>query len=280
MAVPFFLGCVGGTFGSVASDMLILPIYYLALNALASSKRIRRWFPGRRKYEYAQAGDIAAYEQTQRMKAGESKRGMAVKSARIASLIAPLVWTINILSEAIEKRLPGFGIASISTLSVAASKALSSCCEAKVQTEIGEITQQLSEICFYMILSVIGVSMNLRKLTLGGWWASSSSAIFALVPLIIHFATILFGSWGFLRVFPKYRLGIGQIMAASNAAICGPFTAAALIGKLSASKKSPGGFGQKWKGLALAATFWGIVGYGIATNVGVGLSKALLSRIT
>ena len=198
-------------------------------------------------------------------------------------LIAPMVWSILVLSEIFERMLgvPGSGIAGVSMLSCIASKALSFLCQTNIQSEESEVrrvTQQLSDICYYMLLSVIGVSMNLRRLAFEGWWSSCSSVMFAIVPLIVHFVVILMGSLGLMRLFPNCKLGIDEIAAASNAAICGPFTAAALIAKLSSGdrKDSPDSLSTRWKGLALAATFWGIVGYAIATYIGVSVSKALL----
>lgn len=267
--------------------MLVLPIYYAALTAMTSSRWMRRLFPGRRKHIHnkdskersASEGDketsIMLEEEQQSDTLDNRKRG------GIVLCLAPAVWSFITLSEKVEEilSLPGSGIAFISILSCIASKAISSLYETKIQSEIGEVTQQLSDVCYYMLLSAIGVSMNLRRLTLEGGWASCSSVLFAMTPLLVHFAVILFGSLGVTRLFPNYKLGIEDIAAASNAGICGPFTAAALVGKLASGERKGSNLSIRWKGLALASTFWGIVGYAVATNIGVSLSKALLLRM-
>jgi len=188
------------------------------------------------------------------------------KGGLIILLVSSMSWFIVSLSEIFEKNLFSSGITSISILSCTASKVLWSLCQKNTQSKVGDVAQQLSDIWYYMLLYVIGMSMNLRRLSLDRWWSSCSSIMFATVPLIVHFVVILLGSLGSMRIFPRYKLDMEEIVAASNAAICGPITAAALIGKAS-------------RGLALAAIFWGVVGYALATNVGVAMSKSLLLKM-
>ena len=56
------------------------------------------------------------------------------------------------------------------------------------------------------------------------------------------------------------RLQLRHVLVASNAAIGGPATAAAFAG-------------QQKTGLTLAATLWGVVGYGVGTNLGIAASQ-------
>ena len=79
------------------------------------------------------------------------------KRGGIVFCLAPAVWSIITLSEKVEDilSLPGSGVAFISILSCIASKAISSLYETKIQTEIGEVTQQLSDVCYCMLLSAI-----------------------------------------------------------------------------------------------------------------------------
>lgn len=80
-----------------------------------------------------------------------------------------------------------------------------------------------------------------------------------------------------MKMYPSYKVGIVEVAAVSNSGICGPFTAAALVGKMRDRDRKDSGM-LRLKGLALAATFWGIVGYAVATNIGVSISKALLLK--
>ena len=273
---------VRGSFGSAASDMLVIPLYYSALTAMIESRVLRRWFPGRRisdeefRMNDVQKGDEQSNKHDNHIEFTKfGIRGL------ITILLTPLVWSIVAISALVEggsSRMQGFGIAMIAALSSLVSRALSKLPQKNMLSEIREVTQQLSNMFYYMLLSVIGVSMNLRRLTVEGHWSTCSSILFATVPLIVHFAVIILGSLASMRLFPNYKLGIEQLVVASNACICGPFTAAALVGKL--AKASSSGRNKKnvnrWKGLALASTFWGVVGYAVATSVGISISSILL----
>jgi len=267
--------------------MLILPIYYGALTAMTSSKHFRRWFPGRvRSLEDEFAPEQLSTSEGNMLESNKNQEpkldtfSMKFRQGRIIAFVAPMVWSIIALSEMFEERsgTPGGGIAVISTMSFIASKVLSFFYQVDSRAEVRNVTKQLSDICYYMVLSVIGVSMNIGQLAFYGWWSSCSSLMFALVPLLVHFLVLLIGSMGMMHILPNLKFGIDQIAAASNAAICGPFTAAALVAKLSSgdSKNNRGSLDTKLKGLALAATFWGVVGYAIATNIGVAVCKALI----
>ena len=85
-----------------------------------------------------------------------------------------------------------------------------------------------------------------------------------------------------MKLFPRFEsfpLSVEEVVIASNTAICGPATAAALVAKMMATDMSNTLNKTEWKGLALAGTFWGIVGYAFATYIGVSISRALLSTI-
>ena len=270
---------VRGSFGSAASDMLVIPLYYSALTAMIESRVLRRWFPGRRIRDE----EVRMNEENEQSNKHDSHTGFTKFGIRglITILLTPLVWSIVAISALVEggsSRMQGFGIAMIAALSSLVSRALSKLPQKNMLSEIREVTQQLSNMFYYMLLSVIGVSMNLRRLTVEGPWSTCSSILFATVPLIVHFAVIILGSLASMRLFPNYKLGIEQLVVASNACICGPFTAAALVGKL--AKASSSGRNKKnvnrWKGLALASTFWGVVGYAVATSVGISISSILL----
>jgi hypothetical protein len=51
------------------------------------------------------------------------------------------------------------------------------------------------------------------------------------------------------------------------------------VSKMASSSDKKFSKATEWKGLALAGTFWGIMGYAIGTTIGVSLSRALLSVI-
>ena len=68
------------------------------------------------------------------------------------------------------------------------------------------------------------------------------------------------------------RLRLANVLTASNAAIGGPATAAAFGGQVTGI-----GTGEK-RGLTVAATVWGVVGYAIGTTIGVALYRLLQAK--
>jgi len=130
-----------------------------------------------------------------------------------------------------------------------------------------------------MLFASIGSTANLGSAIFQSGWHSASSFIFAAIALLVHIFVIVFGSLGVERLFPSFKffpLGIDEIATASNAAIGGPVTAAALAAGLAAEEDSSQ---TRRKGLILAATTWGIVGYAVATVAGVALCKVLLAYL-
>jgi len=242
-------GVLSGTFGSVASDMLVMPMYLSALTTILSSKRLRKLFPGR-----------GTYKQT------------------IATKVA--------ISDAFEARLQvqGLGLFCICLLSSFIANILQVLLSIfpRVHSDIGQVTLKLSDGCYFILISVIGASIDLRCLALESGWSSASSVIFSSVPLLVHFIVIATGSLAMMKLFPRFEsfpLSIEEVVIASNTAICGPTTAAALVAKMMAMGRNKTMNKTEWKGLILAGTFWGIVGYAFATYIGVSISRALLSTI-
>ncbi len=158
------------------------------------------------------------------------------------------------------------------------------------KSDVCKFAPSLSDYCFYLLFATIGTSANLKKaLTYG-----LPCIIFASMSLIIHIFTIFLGSsiitivldyitkrTNFLKFIPLVNklqkllsrllpLSCEEICIASNAAIGGASTAAALAGKTKIVNRN---------GLVIAATFWGILGYAVSTTIGVWLSKSLFLKI-
>ena len=135
--------------------------------------------------------------------------------------------------------------------------------------EINWVANLMSDFCFHLLFAAIGSSANLGEAVRQGGWHSASSFLFVALAQVVHLAVLLGGSLGVAKLFPNFKLfplGIDEIMVASNAAIGGPVTAAAFAGK-----EAP-----KRRGLVVAATVWGVVGYAVGTRIGVRLTRALL----
>lgn len=278
-------GVLSGTFGSVASDMLVMPMYLSALTTILSSKRLRKLFPGRGTYKQT----IATKQSSELVRDGaqaEKRQALHRSHILLTALLVPLVGVIVAISDAFEARLQvqGLGLFCICLLSSFIANILQVLLSIfpRVHSDIGQVTLKLSDGCYFILISVIGASIDLRCLALESGWSSASSVIFSSVPLLVHFIVIATGSLAMMKLFPRFEsfpLSIEEVVIASNTAICGPTTAAALVAKMMAMGRNKTMNKTEWKGLILAGTFWGIVGYAFATYIGVSISRALLSTI-
>ena len=213
---------------------------------MTSSKLLRKLFPGRYQITNKSGeGDICKLTEGKK-KSVRGQNPVAFRKVRnqasllITTLTAPIVWIIVVLSEIWDAklRLPGFGIACISVLSCIVSNAFSTMYQtlslrfrkdttepivdtcASIFSEVGKVTSKMSDVCYYMLLAVIGISTSLQSEIYEGGWSSSSSFLFATAPLVVHFVVILLGSLGLMRMFPCFKwfpLGIEEIAVASNA---------------------------------------------------------------
>lgn len=280
-------GVLSGTFGSVASDMLVMPMYLSALTSILSSKRLRKLFPGRGASKQTIAtklsSELVAYDAAQ----AEKRQPLHTRShIFLTASLVPVVGMIVAVSDAFEARLQvqGLGLVCICLLSSFMANILQPLLARypRMRSDIGQVTLKLSDACYFILISVIGASIDLRCLALESGWSSASSVIFSSIPLLVHFVVIATGSLAIMKFFPRFEsfpLSIEEVVVASNTAICGPNTAAALVAKMMAMDRSKILNKTEWKGLALAGTFWGIVGYAFATYIGVSVSRALLSTI-
>ncbi len=281
-------GVLSGACGSVASDMLVMPMYLSTLASITASTHFRKWFPGR-----VFSSKAAVKEQNSELhKEGveqaniEKRQSTRGNHILLAAFLLPLVGAIVATSDAFEamQQVNGLGLLCICLLSSVIANVLQTLCARfpRMLSDIGQVTSKLSDACYFILISVVGTSIDLRYLTLESGWSSASSVIFSSVPLLVHFVVITTGSIAMMKLFPQFKsfpLSVEEVVVASNTAICGPATAAALVAKMMTTDRSKTSNKTEWKGLALAGTFWGIVGYAFATFVGVYISRVLLSTI-
>jgi len=300
-------GVLGGTFGSSASDLLIMALYFSTVTASLSSAILQRWFPGRVAVSQSIEDDDNSQDLTQsdidELKLTEKswrrrvlakillKKRLWRRRLFALSIVLPLSFGIVEISDVVDVKanLPGMGSLSISVLATVSSRILQKSIafyEARrkrgsvaLLKEINSISGTMSDICFYMLFAAIGSTANLGDAIRNGGWHSASSFIFAAVALLVHIVVIITGSLGVEKLFPAFRffpLGIDEVMVASNAGIGGPVTAAAVAAGMATEEDTTQ---SRRKGLILAASVWGVVGYAVATFIGVSMSKMLLTRL-
>ena len=137
----------------------------------------------------------------------------------------------------------------------------------------------LSNICFYLLFAAVGTTANLSSAVAGG----PAALVFASLALIVHSITALGGTligMRFIRLLSKHMKlarrwplsSFEEVLTASNAAIGGPSTAAVFAADLlSSSDKDDDDImnarrNQYRSSLIVSATFWGVIGYAVATS--------------
>ncbi len=274
------------TFGLTAPDILVLPMYFVIISVLSTSKIIRVLFPGYRALSTSVHASKEKSSEEHYSPTG-TKQNDLVPSFLSVIVVLQLVWAIVLMSELIEVKtsVPGVGFVFITLLSCTASKIYSKTCQtfsndnprkliASITSKMRWFTVNMASVCYYMLLSVVGLSTNLQSAMLQGRWSCLSSFLFAAIPLMIHFQVLLLGSLAVMKLF-SIPLGIEEVIVASNAAICGPVTAATVASNLSSKGKNH----HRSKGLTIAATVWGIVGDSVGSIIGVAIARFLLSIV-
>jgi len=288
--------------GSIAAaDLLVMAVYFAGLSAAVKSPYFKRMFPGRPKGEQnGGEGTITATADVLKDTSIESQISASVglqlhretRPVAAVTFASALSYGIVNLSSRFERAfyslcgVPGMGCAAIAVLSTAFGRLLGRIkivwTSAKgedqevfpwLQDEMNRVCPKLSGLCFHLLFAAIGTAANVGVALQHG----PASFLFALSALMFHFVTILLGSFSLTQMLPKSKLSIEEVAVASNAAIGGPATAAAFAGSLCIGNDRRSS--MKRRGLILAGTVWGVVGYAIGTAMGVCLSKSLLSVV-
>lgn len=261
-------------------------MYFSALKLLTLSRTMNRVFPGRYRTVDSDEDVLDCHIDGHiSQKIREKARSL------IVVFILPVIWLVVRLGEAIESRteIAGIGIAINSALScvipatflqlIQLSGRQRGYTRSMIVAEIQNITTNISDLFFYMLLSVIGSSTS-RLDILDRGWQPTSSFIFTFIALFVHLTVIIFGSLGMTCWLPQskqFPLRTEEIAVASCAAIVGPQAAASLAVKMSFDKRNTT---RKtvvnWRGLAFSGTVLGVIGYIISCPIGVMLSKCLM----
>lgn len=281
-----------------AADLLVMAVYFAGLTAAVKSPFLQRMFPGPSADEQNTVEETFATSATSDGKQETSKSvgrqlHRETRAAIAATFSSALAYVIVSISARFERSIyslsgiPGMGCAAIAVLSTSVGwllrriKVIWTATKGEeekeilpwLQEEMSRVCPTLSGLCFNLLFAAIGTAANVRVALQHG----PASFLFASSALVVHFVALLLGSWAMTRILPKARLSIEELAVASNAAIGGPATAAAFAGTLTNDNGARGS--RKRRGLVLAGTVWGVVGYAIGTSLGVWISKILLSVV-
>lgn len=250
-----------------AADLLVMAAYFSIMAASLKSNFLSKIFGGS-----SNASKGASEDQNER----KDKSNRTVKShagnskvlgtkALATVVVSALAFSIVKISTHIEKMaasiIPGLACAIIAILAPAAQRFLFSKKNNGLVREIQNVASPLSDVCFLLLFASIGTSANLEEALLQG----PACLSFSILALAVHIIAVVGGS---LQVKKWLRLNfvLEDVLVASNAAIGGPSTAAAFAGRMKGSRQ---------RGLTMAGTVMGIIGYAVGTTVGVTLFRIL-----
>jgi uncharacterized membrane protein len=212
------------------------------LGVLLRSRTLKSWFGS------------SLHQATDQKIANEDPQQTPSKAASSVIFASVVAYGVVEIARRIEQMLahviPGTSCGVIACLTPIVQRCLSS----NQRESIQAIAAPMSEICFLVLFSAVGVSANIGAAVRNG----PACLLFSLVALLVHVIVTIAGSSASRRWSPS--LGLEEALVASNAAIGGPGTAAAFCGQLTGPNKQL---------LTVAATLWGVVGYAIGTTIGV-----------
>lgn len=277
-----------------AADLLIMALYFVGLSTMLSVQRLRSMFPGRQRIVRGDGLDVDDKHAGMNSSVNKVEKGKGIRvigSGVLATiLVISIVEVTNSFERATSHIVPGLGCAAVATIAIFVNKILESMAAITSRKEsrmsrfasdfwndLKQIGGPMSDFCFMALFAAIGVSANLKRAMTQG----CSSFVFAMLALLVHFLTLGVGSFSVMTILPKFikrsntifPLGLEEILVASNAAIGGASTAAGFAGNISEKHVTK----QYKRGLIVSATFWGVVGYGVATTIGVFLTRVLAS---
>jgi uncharacterized membrane protein len=258
------------------ADLLVMAVYFALLFSLANFKPLQRAFPGRNSSDGLDQPSRAI---TTVSKDNVYSSNLSIITSTIVSSVC--VWVIvgisNMFENITSRFIPGTGCAAVACLSTIFSWTLKGIANRKnnsvsnvavrFQNDLTKIAPFISNFCFMVLFASIGLTANLQQALHHG----ASSLAFAFIALAVHVVAIL-GFSLFTCLIPQNRftsryipLSLPEVLVASNANIGGASTAAAFASKIS-NRRS----------LILGATFWGVIGYAVATSIGLSLVRILL----
>jgi uncharacterized membrane protein len=237
-----------------AADLMTMALYFAWLATALQNKRLLKLF-GERPQEPSVVVVVAADDMETKEKTSIS---MKISATLLVSLLAWAMATFaNRLEQLLTPIISGTTCAIIAVLGTTLQKVMRPYrSNTKLWRSMQRAATPLASLSFQIFFAAIGISANLGQALQTG----PASLFFSGTALLLHIGLTLGGCLAVNAIFGNANLKLSHVLVASNAAIGGPATAAAYAG-------------QQRTGLTLAATVWGVVGYGIGTNLGIAMSR-------
>ena len=284
-----------------AVDIIVMALYFAVLSAALQSKKLQRWFENdnnnndtdarrndlQRDLSVVLAAKEEEEENDSSLVSSATTNDNAVPAAIMVSLLAlGLVEVAKRLEAFVSGIVPGTACAflaasvpALTRLRMVAPAAMDHNKLAPLWTSMQRVAEPLSSFAFLLLFAAIGVSADLGAALQSG----PACLLFSTTALGIHGVVTLGGSFLYHQIRSRTSLRkrkrggalrLSDVLTASNAAIGGPATAAAFTIQVQGLKS------EEKRGLTVAATVWGVVGYATGTTIGVALYRFLRSSFS
>ena len=265
-----------------AADIIVMATYFAALAAALRSKTLQSWFRDddqEIRSTGAQVNNATEKREKVPLDANMTHHCDSSRQLIAATMVSMLAFGFVEVAKRFERIfnniVPGTACAFLAATIPSLTRIVPR--NNKRWNEMKPIAGSCSTFCFLSLFAAIGVSVNLGQALESG----PACLCFSTLALAIHGFVTLVASALVHRARrsgrnssrnDKSRLRLVNVLTASNAAIGGPATAAAFCGQVTGIST-----GEK-RGLTVAATVWGVVGYAIGTTIGVALYRLLQAR--
>jgi uncharacterized membrane protein len=277
---------------SMASvDLIVMAVYFASLGTMLQSKTLKRWF-GEEPEVHAESSPASSSSAAGQRSLNGARGARIVDRNRIKHwkstgvgivLASALALQVVRLARFVERLLapvvPGTACAFIA-IAVPALQRLPITKRAAIWTNVQRVSRPLATYSFLWLFATIGMSVDIAETLREG----PACLVFSIAALFGHMGVTLLGCWllGWQQRRRRDLTGemggiksairLEEALIASNAAIGGPATAAAFCGQLS-------DLNRRKAGLTVAATAYGVVGYGIGTTIGVSMYRWFSSML-
>ena len=284
-----------------AADIIVMAMYFALLAAALRSKTLQRWFrecDGQEVLATTEAhvnhnvGDRNKVPLDAEMTNHANFSRQLIAAIMVSMLAFGLVELAKRFERVLDNIVPGTACAFLAAAIPSLTRLVPP--NNTRWSEMQAIAGPCSTFSFLSLFAAIGVSVNLGQ-ALG---SGPACLFFSTIALAVHGLVTLGGSVLVHKARRnnkissssssssnnnsnnnisssrdnQSRLRLANVLTASNAAIGGPATAAAFCGQVTGI-----GSGEK-RGLTVAATVWGVVGYAIGTTIGVALYRLLQAK--
>jgi len=251
------------TLSSMATaDLVVMAIYFALLSTALHSNRLKRLFEDDREQRVHSTFDSLLPESPDDSFHVQNPIRWARATLLVSVMALAIVRMASRIDTFLQDLVPGTACAVIAALVPLLNNWMPS--SSHLWQDMQSVASPLADFSFLLFFSSIGMSADLTAVMRCG----PACLLISLAALFVHMIVALTGSWLARQWCSTIRLE--DVLVASNAAIGGPATAAAFCGRIP---------GRRQKGLTLAATTWGVVGYAIGTTIGVTLYRVLQTTL-